>query len=66
MLALMAIGQMGHTHDTIMVTFGCAQVAVGEQICVPVYADNYIDVTGFSLLLTWDPMILRFTWLQNE
>jgi hypothetical protein len=65
-LGFLAIGQLGHTQDTIMVTFGCAQVAVGEQICIPVSADNFTDVTVFSLLLTWDPMVLQFTGLQNE
>jgi hypothetical protein len=66
LLIMMAIGRLGLAQDTIAVSFGCAQVAVGEQICVPVSVDNFTNVTVFSILLTWDPMILQFIGLQNE
>jgi len=66
LLVSMTLGQMAGAQDTITISFGCAQVAVGDQICVPVYADGFTNVTVFSMLLTWDPLILNFTGLQNE
>ncbi len=52
--------------DTIVISFSCGQVVFGEQICIPVEVENFTNVTAFSLLVTWDPTVLRLTGVQNE
>ncbi len=55
-----------NAQDTIVIHFGCQQVVQGDQICIPVIADHFINVTTFSLNITWDPQVLHFNTIQNQ
>ncbi|HLF62849.1 MAG TPA: gliding motility-associated C-terminal domain-containing protein [Saprospiraceae bacterium] len=57
---------LSKAQDTIIVSFDCGQVMLGDQICIPVNIENFTNVTTFSLLITWDPLVLDFASLQNE
>lgn len=52
--------------DTIHVSFDCQSIVLGETLCFPVRVDNFTNVTAFSLLISWDPLILRLTGIQNQ
>lgn len=37
----------------------------GSQICVPVTAENFANITGASFSMSWNPFVLSYSGVQN-
>lgn len=41
-------------------------VAVGDNFCIPVTADNWADIVTAQFGVSWDPSVIMFTGIQNQ
>ncbi|MCB0707514.1 MAG: gliding motility-associated C-terminal domain-containing protein [Saprospiraceae bacterium] len=51
--------------DGLTVMVESAQVSPGENFCLDLTVENFVDLVGFEFSINWNPNLLDFTGFQN-
>lgn len=51
--------------DNVTFIFPDTVAPPGSQICIPVTAENYIDIFTANINIGWDPTVFQYTGFQN-
>ena len=59
-------GSTSKVDSTIILTFAGTSAAVGEEICIPLYGQNFTDIVSFQWEIHFDPFIFSYTHIQKN
>lgn len=49
----------------IDLTLGSGYAALGQDLCIPLTATNFVNISDFDMSFTWDPSVLQFKNLEE-
>jgi hypothetical protein len=51
--------------DNVILNIPNISAPVGSNVCVPITATNFTDISAFGVNFSWDPTVLQYTTVQN-
>ena len=55
-----------YAQERLTLTLEGTDGAVGDQICIPLVAENFSNILGMQFSLTYDPTILAFNKIEQS